>query len=285
MSSNAVFVREMGELPISIGTSFSLQALYNKHPDKKPEKTLPVLMADVLYINVRTLLRNMMSSVESSKVVNVRSSDYLIALKDELTDIGDYLSKQESPIKVFFYLPTYNSLHKEFGASAELRELTTDLQKQKLEIEKQVFGKLEEELKLLEPEKRYVNIVDMEVKSTDRVRAFVLSHYPVDLLYLKGFSKVYLLESHTGVIKAEDEWYTKFHSDANERVPFNKAMLIFFGDSGMMFKPQNHKARKALLAVAEKYKWTYQTTRDKILLNLKLGGEGVIQQNVQKMFR
>lgn len=285
MSSNAVFVRDMGELPISIATSLSLQALYNNHPDRKPEKQLPVLKADVLYINVRTLLRNIMTSTANEKIVEVKARDYLIALKDELTDIGNYLSNQENPIKVYFYLPTYDSLHKEFGSVADLREPTTDLQKQKLEIEKQVFSQLEQELKTLEPEKRYVNIIDMAIESSDRVKAFILTHYPVDLLYVKGFSKVYLLESHTGAIKDEREWYTKFHTDANERVPFNKAMLVFFGDSGGMFKPQHHKARKALLKIAEKYKWTYQTTRDKILLNLKLGGEGVIQQTVQKMFR
>lgn len=285
MSSNAVFIREMGELPISIGTSLSLQALYNNHPDRKPEKHLPVLKADVLYINVRTLFRNIMSATDNSKATDVKSKDYLIALKDELKDIGDYLKNQENSIKVYFYLPTYDSLHKEFGSVAELREPRTDLQKQKLEIEKQVFAELEKELKALEPEKRYVNIIDITIESKDRVKSFILTHYPVDLLYVKGFSKVYLLESHTGKIKDEREWYTKFSADASERVPFNKAMLVFFGDSGGMFKPQHHKARKALLKVAEKYKWTYQTTKDKILLNLQLGGEGMIQQTVQKMFR
>ena len=106
MSSNAVFVRDMGELPISIATSLSLQALYNNHPDRKPEKQLPVLKADVLYINVRTLLRNIMTSTANEKIVEVKARDYLIALKDELTDIGNYLSNQENPIKVYFYLPT-----------------------------------------------------------------------------------------------------------------------------------------------------------------------------------
>ena len=285
MASNAVFLRDMGEIPISIGTSLSLQALYNNHPDLKPERTLPVLKADVLYINVRTLFRNIMSSTESEKQVTVKARDYLTALKDELTDIANYLNNQENPIKVFFYLPTYDSLHKEFGSVAELREPSTDLQKQKLEIEKQVFSQLEQELKVLEPEKRYVNIIDMKIESSDRVRAFVLTHYPVDLLYVNGFSKVLLLESHTGKIKDEREWYTKFHADATERIPFNRAMLVFFGDSGGMFKPQHHKARKAVLKVADKYKWTYQTTRDKILLNLQLGGEGWIEQIIKKMFR
>lgn len=285
MASNVVFVRDFGDLPISIGTSLSLQALYNNHPDRKPEKTLPVLKADVLYINVRTLLRNIMNATESDKVVQVLPKDYLQVLKEELTDIGNYLNNHDNPIKVYFYLPTYASLHKEFGNVAELKLPSTDLQKQKLEIEKKVFSLLEEEMKKLEPEKRYINIMDMEVKSDERVRAFFLTHYPVDLLYVKGFSKVLLLESHTGKIKEERDWYTKFHADASERIPFNKAMLVFFGDSGGMFKPQHHKARKALMEVADKYKWTYQTTKDKILQNLKLGGQGLIEQNVRKMFR
>lgn len=283
--SNAVFVRDMGDIPISIGTSLSLQALYNNHPDRKPEKQLPVLKADVLYINVRTLLRNIMSCTASEKVINIKARDYLTALKDELTDIASYLSSQENSIKVYFYLPSYDSLHKEFGSVAELREPSTDLQLAKLEIEKQVFGEMEKELKQLEPEKRYVNLIDMTIESSERTKAFILSHYPVDLLYVKGFSKVLLLESHTGKIKDEREWYTKFHAEASERIPFNKATLVFFGDSGGMFKPQHHKARNAFMKIAEKYKWTYQTTKDKILLNLKLGGEGLIEQNVRKMFR
>lgn len=284
--ASAVNVRDMGDIPVSIGTSFAIQSLFNKHPDKKPEKYLPAARADSIYINVRTLLRNMMNATENDKITTVKPDDYLRALKSELTEIKDYISSQEeSKLKVFYYLPTYKSLHKEFGATAELREVRTDLQKAKLEIEKAVFGKLEQELLALEPEKRYVNITDMGVKPAEREIGLLLTHYPVDLLYSPGFSKLLLLESHTGEIKAENEWYTKFHAEATERIPFNKAMLIFFGDSGGMFKPQHHKARNALLAVADKYKWTYQTTRDKILLNLQLGGQGVIEQTVKKMFR
>lgn len=285
MSANAVFLRAMGDFPVSIGTALALQALYNEYPDRKPEKKLPVLQADVVYINVRTLLRNIMSSTDSDKVVRTSPSDYLHALRDELKDIGNYIDGKENKIKVYFYLPTYDSLYKEFGNVAQLREPNTDLQKAKLDIEKKVFAEIEKEQKALEPELRYININDLEIKSKERVRAFILSHYVVDLLFVKGFSKVYLLESHTGVVKDERLWYTKFHSEASERIPFNKATLVFFGDNGGMFVPQHHKARKAMLAIADKYKWTYSTTKDKILLNLKLGGQGVIEQVVRKMFR
>ncbi len=283
--ASAVNVREMGDIPVSIGTSFAIQSLFNKHPDKKPERYLPAARADSIYINVRTLLRNMFSATETSKIMSTKSKDYLKALKSELTDIKSYIDGQEeSKLKVYYYLPTYASLHSEFGKTAELRIPKTDLQKQRLEIEKEVFGELEKELLLLDEDKRYVNITDMGVKPASREIGLLLTHYPVDLLYSTGFSKMLLLESHTGQIKGENEWYTKFSANASERIPFNKAMLIFFGDSGGMFKPQHHKARDAVMSVAEKYKWTYQTTRDKIILNLKLGGEGVIEQTVRKMF-
>ena len=283
--SSAVFVREMGELPISIGTSFSLQGLYNTHPDKKPEKVLPASKGDVLYINVRTLLRNIFNATESDKVTHVKAKDYVTVIKDEIKDINSFMENQEYKLQLYFYLPTYASLAKEFGKSADLRMPSTDLQKQKLEIEKQVFSILEHEQKALEEERRYINIIDMAITTKERRRAFILTHLPVDLLYTKGFSNVLLLESHTGKVKAENEWYTKFSAEATERIPFNKGTLTFFGDSGGMFKPQHHKARKAILDVAEKYKWTYHTTKDKILLNLKLGGQGHIEQVIKLMFR
>ncbi len=283
--SSPVVMREMGELPVSIGTSFSLQGLYNTHPDKTPEKILPASKGEVLYINLRTMLRNVFNATESDKVIHVKAKDYVNALKDEIQDISSFMENQEHPLKLFFYLPTYASLHKEFGNTADLREPSTDLQKAKLEVEKSVFALIEKEINLLEEERRYINIIDMEIKAPERQRAFILSHLPIDLLYAKGFSNVLLLESHTGKVKSENEWYTKFSAEARERIPFNKATLTFFGDSGGMFKPQHHKARKALTAVADKYKWTYQTTKEKILLNLRLGGQGVIEQVMKEMFR
>lgn len=283
--SSPVAMREMGELPVSIGTSFSLQGLYNTFPDRTPEKVLPASKGEVLYINLRTMLRNIFNATASDKVIHVKPKDYVVALKDEIKDINSFIEHQEHKLKLFFYLPTYASLHKEFGKTAELRELTTDLQKAKLEVEKKVFSIIEEELKLLEPERRYINIIDMEILAAERQRAFLLTHLPIDLLYAKGFSNVLLLESHTGKVKAENEWYTKFSAETTERIPFNKGTLVFFGDSGGMFKPQHHKARKAVSEIADKYKWTYQTTKDRMLFNLKTGGQGIIEQVLKEMFR
>lgn len=285
MSSQDVYVRAMGDAPISIGTCFSLQALYNAHPDREKEKKLPVLRADALYINVRTLLRNIMNATETDKIIHVKPADYHTALKDEIREIGVYLNSQANPIKVYFYLPTYKSLHHEFGQTADLRVPSTDLQKAKLDIEKQTLGLVEADMNRLQPEQRYVNIVDMKIESKTRERAFILTHLVVDLLYTEGFSEVLLLESHTGRIKDESEWYTKLHAEASERIPFNKATLVFFGDSGGMFKAQHHKARSAVERVAEKFKWTYRTTKTKMLMNLKLGGEGHIETIMAKMFR
>ena len=286
MASNAVFVREMGDIAISIGTSFALQGLFNEHPDKKASKTLPAMLGDSLYINVRTLFRNMINAMDNDKIFNVDVGSYVKALKSELTEIKNYLDdKEEKHLNVYYYLPTYASLAKEFGSSAELREPSTELQKRKIELEKSVFGQIDKELKDLPAENKYINIIDMEIKTEKRERGILLTHLPVDLLYTKGFSNVVLLESHTGELKQENKWYTKFHAEASERIPFNKAMLIFFGDKGGMFKPQHHKARSALMSVADKYKWTYQTTKDKILLNLKLGGQGLIEQTVRAMFK
>ena len=120
--SSPVVMREMGELPVSIGTSFSLLGLYNTHPDKKAESVLPASKGEVLYINLRTMLRNIFNATESDKVIHVKAKDYVTALKDEIKDISSFMENQEHPLKLFFYLPTYASLHKEFGKIKEIRQ-------------------------------------------------------------------------------------------------------------------------------------------------------------------
>ena len=97
--SSPVVMREMGELPVSIGTSFSLQGLYNTHPDKKPENVLPASKGEVSYINLRTMLRNIFNATETDKVIHVKAKDYVTALKDEIKDISSFMENQEQTHK------------------------------------------------------------------------------------------------------------------------------------------------------------------------------------------
>lgn len=281
--SDILYRREMGTLPVSIATSLALEGLYNRHPEKIPQKTNPALWASIIYINVRTLFRNLVGAISSDDIFKVKANEYIDVLLSELLAINQFLSREQHAMRVVFYLPTYASLAKEFG-DGNLRLPSTDLQQSRHKLEMAVFGGLEERYKEVPEDQRPIAFIDLQIKGIQREKAFILTHYPIDLLNLHNFVEVRLVESHTGEVKSEHQWYQKFQTERDERIPFNKAMLLFFGDSGMMFKPQHHKSRKRVIEIAHKYNWTTNTTKDRMLLNLQLAGEGLLLQTIRKLF-
>jgi len=281
--TDILYRREMGDVPISIATSLALQGLFNTHPDKPVEKKLPASWGKVIYFNIRTLLRNIIGAIASDDVYIPNPRQYADTIKDEMVHIAEYLTTHDHKLLPYFYLPSYASLAKECG-NADLRLPSTDKQKQRHALETAIFKLLDQDYKDLLPEQRPINFNDIWIVSKEPVRAFLVSHYPLDLLFTKGFDEVRLLESHTGEVLPQNKWYRKFQTERDERVPFNKAMLCFFGDSGMMFKPQHHTSRKRIIEIAHDKNWLFNTTKDRILLNLKLAGEGNLEQVVRKLF-
>lgn len=54
--------REKGKVPISIGTSLAFESLLNIHDDLK-HKIPPYLETEVIWINVKTLFRNLWGAI------------------------------------------------------------------------------------------------------------------------------------------------------------------------------------------------------------------------------
>lgn len=276
--------RVVGESGVSIATDLAILGLYNKHPDGPKTKTLPATMGQVVYINVRTLFRNIYNSaVKSEDAERASVEEFLDLLEQELSVITDTFDMQEPPLDVKFYAPSYDALLREYR-NGELKDIKTDKMTHKTKVENKV-------LKLLNG--RYTGssmpiiFNDLEIKTNTPYKAFFLTHYPVDLLHTKGFDKVYLIESHTGVVKGPEKWWTKLATknlEHAERIPFNKATIQFFGDSGNMFKSQPFKAKKRVAEIAEKYKWNQTTTKDRILATLKLSFEGMLESTFRKLW-
>src|SRR5690606_9561418 len=81
----------------------------------------------------------------------------------------------------------------------------------------------------------------------------LLTHIPVDLLSADRFSKLVLLESHTGAIKPHLSWYTKLTNGKELfRMPFNRFTLQVFGDNGVHFAPMPMKMKQAVKDISEK---------------------------------
>lgn len=275
--------REMGSIPISIATSLALDGLYNRHPDLKPASKLPALKANVIYINARTLFRNISGAVgDNDKAMSVSAKDYAETLLKEVDEIRSHLRQEVHPLEVVLYLPSYHSLDKLVG-NGNLRPLSTDNQKKKSQLENDTLQLIHNAFKEQEHKPFIETDCEIDVKVFQNI--FILTHLPVDLVLVKGAAEIFLVESHTGKVKPKELWYTKFHTDRNPKIPFNKGTLLFFGDSGNLFKPQPINSRRRFLEVAEKRKWNAHTTKDRLFLGLELEHEPFILKTLKDLFK
>lgn len=280
---NSQSERVVGNLNVSISTNMAIDGLYNRIPDKPKEKTLPALQGNAIFFNVRTLFRNIWGSMKSSDAENTSLNTFVDIIEQEIMTLQEALSMEDHPLEAFFYAPSYEHLRK-FYPNGELKDVTTDKMTNKVLMENRVLATLKKQ-----DETGAMPIIfnDVELKTKVPYKAFILSHYPVDLLHTNGFDKTFLLESHTGTVKGPDKWYTKLSTkniEFNERIPFNKGTIQFFGDSGGMFKSQPMGAKKRVVEVAVKYKWNQQTTRSRMLDTLRLAGEGALEQTLRKLW-
>ncbi len=253
--------RTLGEvLPVSIATALAIESLIGENPEA-PVEGDHLDMFDSLYINVRTLTRNLLGAIQTSdKNTHINPSLILEYVMGEMVTIVSLL-KEDAPDKnVIFYSPSYREVYVKSFKHGIVKEYKTKQQSYYFERESFVEDMITKEVEKNNLELTVIDI-DTEIPS-DKVNVVILTHYPVDLLSRYSFKSLNLIESHTGALKGPSEWYTKL-TGYKERppIPFDRAMLQIFGD-GTMFLASKRKLRTTIIELANKYKWTYRSTED-----------------------
>lgn len=265
-NSDPVGSRVKGEkLPISIPTAMAVERACGFHPEIKDPKP-PILKHRILLMNVRTLIRNLHSSIEPDALKRPDYGELVSGLVEDMrVTESAIISESSGGANTQFYLPTYNSLKRTFPR-AKLKLPATDKQRNYADFEKNMIMSLK---------KQMASGLPLEIETTDMgptgryPSTMLVTHYPVDLLMRSNFSELVLLESHTGKIKGGSQWSGKLTGSKDmSRIPFNKFTLQLFGD-GTQFHSYPHKYKKEVLRLAEEKRWSHTTTRDKILLNIK----------------
>ena len=245
--------REVGsQIPISIPTAVALESMIDRPNEWAPE----------LWINLRTLFRNLVSSVESDVKNNLKVPDVLAVLKTELEMIpGIVTDISKGKTKVQYYCCNYNDLTL-ILPYAIMRPMRTPLQEKMLKLETETMKTLLKEYKN--------SILEFKTKLDGKsAEALMISHHAVDLLSANTFRKLRLLESHTGTIKKPSEWNTKLTNGKElSNIPFNKFSLQVFGDNNTVLSQMDRKTREVVLEVAAKGRWTNVTTMDKIKFDI-----------------
>lgn len=256
----AMATREKGHYPISIGTSLALESAFGHYPERPPVNPPPITGVRNLWINIRTLVRNYVGSMEATARERVRADDLLIGLQEEMSILESVIaSGTQGMCSVVFYVCDYSRITSTFS-NAWFKVANTAKQKAAVSLENAVVKGV-----LNTPLSQDVRKFNYELVATgSHPESFLISHYPIDLLSRKYFDGLTLLESHTGAIKHPGLWGSKLHTvkDATN-IPFNRFTLQLFGDN-VLFIPGPGHLRELILKLAKMDGWTNVTTMEKI---------------------
>lgn len=291
--SKALAERMLGQLPLSIATSIAFESLLNMEPPsdapayvRRPKgKVKPITTFGEIWVNLRTLLRNIDGAIDKDTQNMSSPLDYYRTLVSEISLIENIVNEipaENRPV-VRYFTKNYENLSR-IWPNVLFRDVTAPRLKVYAAIENNVMSYFAEDIKKgsYSPEK----IIIEDTFLTIAKKAALISHFPVDLLLTKGEKFLALVESHTGAIKEKSEWNTKLRDGSKyPRIPFDKAMIQIFGDKENMLSPQTIQIRKKLGEISEKYSWNPLTTRDRVVATIELEHEPVLLKLVRDCYR
>lgn len=253
--------RDLGQFPLSIGTSLALEGALGIHPDRPVgDRTLHDYQS--LWINVKTAFRNFYNAIDKDSIPMIDEDDLVNQFRQELDQIVNVVSSQtESKMNVVFYLSDYIGLDKKFP-HAVLRVDSTENQVIYTKTMTSVIKKI------IEGDPELVEIYRLKIDKRGLPTSLMLTSYAYDLTSARAFASLALLESHTGAIKEQNLWYTKYYNGKElSMIPFREDFLPIFGDSEI-FRPISRTYRNNIVEIATKYKWNFTTTREKIIYGI-----------------
>lgn len=268
---SSLSTRQVSGFPISLPTGLSLESIFPRKlapydPDRKIPQVIDLANYQECWISLSTLFRNMVSSMTTEAAARTTAQEYRDEIETEIDVInGLFMNEGNNLCKPRYYICSYKSLRREIPIQIQLRE-------DKTEGQRAYTKKHDEVMKLLLKTNDVVMDFDLEIKSSSKVPALILTHRPWDLLSHKNFSKLDLLESNTGRLKTKYNWNTKYYpvgSSDMSVLPFNRKLLLLFGDR-IQIHPFEMKLRRLIVETAHKHKWSALTGQEKMMLDLQL---------------
>lgn len=252
--------RILGQYPLSIATSLAIEGIMGIHPDV-PIGKHSLSDFDTVWVNLKTLYRNFYNAHDKEYVSTISIDDQALYFSQEMDDIKKVItSESENRTKVRFYLPDYDKVSRRYRHAL----MRTDHTPKQLAYANAMVGVIK---LILEQRKDEVMLTSDIILEQVGGKVLMITHYPLDLT-TRAFNSIALLESHTGIVKTKEMWYTKYYNGKDlVGMPFMASLLSIFGDNDM-FRPMPIQYRRNLLELSEKYHWNFLTTKDKILYGL-----------------
>ncbi|MNM12177.1 hypothetical protein D3C81_223490 [compost metagenome] len=255
-----IIERDVGQIPVSIGTSLAFEGLLGIHPNP-PVQPTNVKTIQTIWVNIRTLARNLFQAVPTDKALEMDYTNSVSVLLNETQVLPVALAQQGYTGKIRYYLASKDAVKWAFP-KANFKELKSPKQIAYDMFERFVSIELYQQMKAANMD---VMEIDRKPKSGEGIVA-ILTHYPHELLWKPQFSRLLLLESHTGKLKTYNTWYTKLNgiSENEYPMPFTEFTLQVFGDGELIAPQQPRAIREELKQLSKDKKWTGITTPDKL---------------------
>jgi hypothetical protein len=265
-SSEVISSREVGQLPVSIGSSLGLESLLNIHPDIQ-HKTPPLTMGfQEVWINIRTLFRNLNGSLNREDAMSAMPNHIGDAILQEMETIAGIVNHETAErTRVVFYVSNYERMDKKYPRATLRVDSTPKQQIYTSTLHKAVQHVLDS-LKGVKRQDYDVCTFPLKLRPTSKKKTLIMTHYAYDLLSYPEFGELVLLESHTGALKPRALWYTKYLNGKDlSMIPFREDFIQIFGDSEH-FRPMAASLKKDLVELATASNWNQTTTTDRIRL-------------------
>ena len=245
--------RSVGEkITVSIGTAVPFEKILESEKHYRIE---------YIYMNMQTLFRNFYESLDDPGSIPTSSMrrTFLEELETIEAIVRDFLPGKIEPV---FYHMSYKSVKRQMKY-AKLKKPTT---------KKQIAyaGAEDKVLSWLFKQKWASNIARLDSNiSGGNTRAFIITHYAVDLLGYLSFRDLCLLESYTGELKDRTQWSDKLtNPEKYGHLPFCALTIQVIGDGANMFLSNGRKFTDVLMTLAEKNNWHPATKLMKIRYDL-----------------
>lgn len=270
--------REKGtQVPISIATALAIESSLGIMPEQETPDA-PILKTQTLWINLRTLVRNFYGAIHKEFREGVFPAQVAELIVNEMQIIESAISKgANGRVEVTYYLCSLVGLNRRYPY-AKHKSADTPNQKTAYAMEEATL----QEILLLNPPFD-LRLFEMDFDDVQQ-NAFIITHHPLDLLNRYRFKTLTLLESHTGALKPPSLWYTKLQNGRDlPNIPFDRMTLQLFGD-GVLFAPMDGKARRLLVELATKNKWSPLTTKDYIVSTIHREREPILEALILRLY-
>lgn len=231
-------------------------------PYADPSKWQPIL-----YVNIRTLYRNFIASLDLKQPQSVSDNEFIETFLNEVTEFERLVKElTDNRVATLFYYPEYKEIDKRLP-HLKRKQYNPSIYD---EVEENMWSKLQQEQRFLPIN---VEFIGEEGFPSNYLDITMLTSFAVDLLEAPKFNTITLLESFTGKLKKRQEWYTKLNlpksNDYEYRVPFNKFTLQVFGDKSGFYQRPDIQMRRFVSQMAKEDNWLPIATIERLKASIR----------------